>query len=175
MNFIYGNLSRYPSRILKRIENYFYIPSWWRFYIIPRLEYSLLPWRLYSIIPLLKYSLKKKKIHIYIYIYYNVIKIKKDTRLISSKKFLKKATKIVDKNQTKQHLEVKYQIKKHVASQNHWKISWKFHLGRQPPCSTPRKFTTVSTARSKGKVQKDAINLHGANIILCRVSRHSQE
>lgn len=30
--------------------------SWWRFYIIPRLEYSLLPWRLYSIIPLLKYS-----------------------------------------------------------------------------------------------------------------------
>lgn len=121
------------------------------------------------------FEIFSEKKNTYIYIYYNVIKIEKDTRLISSKKFLKKATKIVDKNQTKQHLEVKYQIKKHVASQNHWKISWKFHLGRQPPCSTPRKFTTVSTARSKGKVQKDAINLHGANIILCRVSRHSQE
>lgn len=45
----------------------------------------------------MKYSLKKNT---YIYIHYNVIKIEKDIRLISSKKFLKKATTIVDKNQT---------------------------------------------------------------------------
>lgn len=88
--FYINSIKSFPKWLKRRnvisflsiIENYFYIPNWWCFYIILRPEYSLLPRRLY-IIPLLKYSLKKK-----IYIYYNVIKIESDIRLISSQKWI---------------------------------------------------------------------------------------
>lgn len=88
--FYMNSIKSFPKWLKRRnvisflsiIENYFYIPNWWCFYIILRPEYSLLPRRLY-IIPLLKYSLKKK-----IYIYYNVMKIESDIRLISSQKWI---------------------------------------------------------------------------------------
>lgn len=69
--FYINSIKSFPKWLKRRnvisflsiIENYFYIPNWWCFYIILRPEYSLLPRRLY-IIPLLKYSLKKKNIYI---------------------------------------------------------------------------------------------------------------
>lgn len=51
-----------------------------------------------------------------------------------------------------------------------------FH-GESHLFDSPKIYNDINRAikGQKEKAQKSAINLHGANIILCRVSRHSQE
>lgn len=83
--------------------------------------------------------------------------------LISKLSF--KETEIIDKSQTKQHLKVKYQIKKHIASQNHSRndeiFMEIFHLENHS-IRYPENLQRYQPRSQRAKRETGAINLHSS-------------